>query len=259
MWELYDALIEGVPDDIVVTDIVVGGEMTYVEANGGIGIAPYRDYVQRAPMMSANRIGKPLNEIAGCVKSWNLQEASIGNAAINAWFNHPDTARKAGIEIAEKKRIEERLNDPFIRSQNLVKGKKVCIVGHFPFIDKLIAPVCDLRIIEWNPQEGDYPYSACEYLLPECDYAFLTCAAIGDKSMPRLLELSENAKSVTIVGPGTPLSSVFFDYGVSDLSGFITTDIALAKRILAGAESQRIYGAGMKVHYLRPGTDGIIV
>ncbi len=80
----------------------------------------------------------------------------------------------------------------------------------------------------------------------------LTCAAVGDKSMPRLLELSENADAVTIVGPGTPLSSVFFDYGVSDLSGFVVTDVMLAKRIVAGAESQRIFSAGMKVQYLRP-------
>lgn len=112
MWELYDALIEEIPDDIIVDDIVVGGEMTYVEANGGIGLAAYRDYVQRAPMMTGNRIGKPLCEVAECVRSWNLQEASIGHSAINAWYNHPDTAGKAGIEIAEKKRVEERLKDP---------------------------------------------------------------------------------------------------------------------------------------------------
>jgi len=253
MWELYDALIEEIPDDIIVEDMVLGGELTYVEANGGIGIAGYRYYIQRAPMMTENRIGKSLKEVAGCVKSWNLWEASIGNAAINAWYNHPDTARRAGIEVAEKKRVEERLKDPFIKSQNLVKGKKVCVVGHFPFLEKLIAPVSDMSIVEWDPQDGDYPYSACEYLLPESDYVFLTCAAISDKTMPRLLELSENAKGVTIVGPGTPLSSVFFDYGVSDLSGFVATDAALAKRIIRGAENQRIFGAGMKVEYLRPG------
>lgn len=253
MWELYDALIEGIPDDIIVEDMALGGELTYVEANGGIGIAGYRYYIQRAPMMTENRIGKPLNEIARCVKSWNLWEASIGNAAINAWYNHPDTAGRAGIEVAGKKRVEERLKDPFIKSQNLVKGKKVCVVGHFPFLEKLIAPVSDLSIIEWDPEEGDYPYSACEYLLPESDYVFLTCAAVSDKTMPRLLELSENAKGVTIVGPGTPLSSVFFEYGVSDLSGFVATDVALTKRIIRGAENRRIFGAGVKVEYLRPG------
>jgi hypothetical protein len=58
---------------------------------------------------------------------------------------------------------------------------------------------------------------------------------------------------VTIVGPGTPLSSVFFDYGVTDLSGFVVTDVLFAKRVIAGAESKRIFGAGMKVQYLRPG------
>jgi uncharacterized protein (DUF4213/DUF364 family) len=89
MWELYDALIEEIPDEIIVDDVVVGGEMTYVEANGCIGLTAYRDYVQRAPMMTGNRIGRPLKEVAGYVKSWNFREASIGQSAINAWYNHP--------------------------------------------------------------------------------------------------------------------------------------------------------------------------
>jgi len=40
---------------------------------------------------------------------------------------------------------------------------------------------------------------------------------------------------------------------VTDLSGFVVTDVLFAKRVIAGAESKRIFGAGMKVQYLRPG------
>ena len=252
MWELYDALIEQIPDEITAAKIIVGNEITYVESSvGGAGIAPYRQYAERAPTITGNKIGMPLKELAECVKSWNFPEASIGNAAINAWYNHPDTARSAGIEVPERKRVQERLNDPFINSQNLVKGKMVCVVGHFPFIEQLFAPVCDLRIIEWVPTEGDYPYTACEYMLPECDYAYLTCASFGDKSLPRLLELSENAKKVTLVGPAPPLAASLFDFGIDDLSGLVLTDNDLASRIVSGAESQRNYGAGQKVNFLK--------
>lgn len=268
MWELYDALIEQIPDDVVVGDIIVGGGMTYVEANGGVGLAPYDDIVLRAPTMNGTIIGKPLKEVAECVKSWNFREASIGHSAINAWYNHPDTARKAGIEILDKKNVNEqlkrRLKDPFIKYQNHVKGKKVCVLGYFKMLEELFAPVCDLSVVMWDPRsvyyypEGSYPFSACEYLLPECDYVFLTPAAIVDKTMPRLLELAENAEGVVIVGMTTPLSSVFFDYGVTDLSGSIVTDAALAKRIHKGAEA----GIGLcqareavtKVEFLRPKT-----
>ena len=252
MWELYDALIEAIPDDITVAEVVVGNESSYViNSAGGFGYAGYRNYYQRVPMVSGNRIGTSLKDAAECIKSWNFVEASIGQAALCSYYNHPDVAAANGVEIPKEKRLEERLKDPFISSQNKVKGKKVVIVGHFPFLEGLIAPVCDMSIIEWDPQEGDYPYSAIEYLLPEADYAFLTCAGFGDKTLPRMLELSENAEEVTIVGPATPLAPQIFDFGVDDLSGFVVTDNALAARITAGAENQRIFASGRKVAFKR--------
>nr|WP_242976062.1 DUF364 domain-containing protein [Desulfosporosinus sp. FKB] len=67
-----------------------------------------------------------------------------------------------------------RRYDPFIMSQNKGKGKKVVVVGHFPYLENLLEPVCDFSIIEWEPLEGDYPMPDSEYLLPEADYAYLT-------------------------------------------------------------------------------------
>jgi len=266
MWELYDALIEGIPDDIVVNDFVVGGGSTYVEANGGVGFGPFRDYYsQRAPAMSENKIGMPLKKVAECVKSWNFREAASGLAAINAWYNHPDTARKAGIEVGERRLVNEKLKgrlvDPFIKYQNHVKGKKVCVVGYSMLLDELFAPVCDLSVVEWDSplrcySDTGYPVSACEYLLPECDYAFLTSSAIAEKNMPRFLELAENAEGVIIVGMSTPLSSVFFDYGVTDLSGFVVNDVEATKRIHTGAEGGsclcQAYEAISRVEYPKP-------
>ncbi|HJJ31508.1 MAG TPA: DUF364 domain-containing protein [Methanocorpusculum sp.] len=252
MWELYDRMIEAIPEDVTVSDVRVGSESSYViSSEGGFGYAGYRAYYQRAPQVTKNRIGMPLKELAGCIKSWNLIEASLGQAALCAWYNTPERAAENGISVLDKKRVEERLNDPFIASQNLVKGKKVAVVGHFPFLERLIAPVCDLAIIEWNPAEGDYPYSAIEYLVPEADYVYLTCAAFGDKTMEHLLQLSENAERTTVVGPGTPLAPQLFEFGVDELSGFVVTDVPLAARITSGAEDQRIFSAGRKVAYKR--------
>jgi uncharacterized protein (DUF4213/DUF364 family) len=266
MWELYDALIEQIPDDIVVDDIIVGGGATYVEAGNGVGLASFRDYYsQRAATITGNLIGMPLKNVAAGVKSWNFREAAVGHAALNAWYNHPDTAKRAGVEVEERKLVNDqlkgRLKDPFIKYQNLVKDKKVCVVGYSRLLDELFAPVCDLSVIEWdsplrNYSDAGYPVSACEYLLPECDYAFLTCSAIPEKNMPRFLELAENASGVIITGMATTLSSVFFDYGVTDLSGFVVTDAATVKRIHKGAENGlclcQAPEAITRVEYLRP-------
>lgn len=249
MWEIYDALIQGIPENFIVDELICGNHDTYIRSGDGSGIASYRSYTTRMPMFAKNLIGLPLREVATCVKSWNFIEASIGAAAINAYYNNSQVARDNGVEFSDAKRVEDRKFDPFIMSQNEVKGKKVTVVGHFPYLESLLGPICDFSIIEWDPQDGDYPMSACEYLLPECDYVYLTCTSIVDKTLPRLLELSKNAKRITMVGPGTPLAPVLFKYGIEDLSGFIIKDNLRALRIVAGAEKVTIFTTGQKVAF----------
>ena len=178
-------------------------------------------------------------------------EASAGHAAINAYYNNPEIARANGVNFSDARRVEDRMYDPFIMSQNEIKGKKVAVIGHFPYLESLFEPICDLSIISWEPQEGDYPIPACEYILPECDYVYISSSTITDKTLPRMLELSQKARRVTLVGPSTPLAPVLFDYGISELSGFIIKDNALAFRITAGAENVKIYSAGQKVSFKR--------
>jgi uncharacterized protein (DUF4213/DUF364 family) len=46
----------------------------------------------------------------------------------------------------------------------------------------------------------------------------ITATALINKTLPRLLELSENSFTV-LFGPSTPMSDVFFRYGVDALGG----------------------------------------
>lgn len=249
MWELYDAMIDGIPENFTVDELICGKKRSYIRSGDGVGIASSRPYETRMPMLTKNMIGLPLREVAACVKSWNFVEAAVGIAAINAYYNNPQVARENGVEFSDNKRVEDRTFDPFIMCQNEVKGKKVAVVGHFPYIEKLIEPICDFSIIEWEPESGDYPMSSSEYILPDCDYVFITCASIVDKTLPRLLELSKNAQRVTIVGPGTPLAPALFNLGVDELSGFMVKDNQRAFRIASGAENVKISTTGQKVAF----------
>lgn len=249
MWEIYDVLIKGIPENLIVDELITGSGSSYVRSGNGSGVANFRSYETRMPMLTKKLIGAPLCEVTTCVKSWNFVEASIGVAAINAYYNNPEVAKRNGVEFSDSKWVEDRVFDPFIMFQNEMKGKKVAAVGHFPRLENLIEPICDLSIIEWEPEDGDYPISAYEYLLPQCDYVYLTCACVMDKILPRILELSKNAKRVTMAGPGTPLAPVLFDYGIGTLSGFMIKDQLLASRIISGAEKVKIYTTGQKVSF----------
>ncbi len=250
MWELYDRLIAGIPDDWKAEEIVRGSSYCYVRSNGGIGISEMKSYDYRKPTITRNMEGAPLKELAGCIRSWNFVEASVGHAAINAYYNHREIARNAGVLIGDSMHVEDRIYDPFIMGQNEVRGKKVTVLGHFPHITTLLAPICEMRIIAGDyPEYDDYPACSVEYLLPESDFVYISSVAFVDKRMPRLLELAKNAGKVTIVGPSTTLAPILFESGVADLSGFIVKDIERAMRIVKGAENGKFFSVGQKVAF----------
>ncbi len=249
MWQIYNDLIKGIPENLIVDELICGNHYSYVRSGDGAGVSGLSLSESRKPMFTNNLLGAPLQEVATSIKSWNFVEASVGLAAINAYYNNPRTARNNGVTFSDAKRVEDRIFDPFIMSQNEVRGKKVAVVGHFPHLESLLEPISDFSIIESKPLEGDYPISASEFIIPECDYVFFTYISIIDKTIPRLLELSGNARQVTIVGPGTPLAPKLFDCGIESLSGFIIKDLARASRIAAGAERVRMFTTGQKVTF----------
>ncbi|KPU42518.1 hypothetical protein OXPF_43030 [Oxobacter pfennigii] len=250
MWEIYDALIEGIPADITADKIVCGSWMSIVVNRYGAGVSTVMPVETRLPLFSGNLIGKPLRQVAELVKSWNLPEASIGHAAINSFYNNPVIARSNGVIFSDSRHTEDRLNDPFITSQNAVKGKKVAVMGHFPYLETFFEPICELSIIDWEPiEEGDFPFAACEYILPQSDYVYISSRSMVDKTFPRLLELSKNAEHVVLVGPTTTLSPYLLQAGINDLSGFIIKDAEKAFNVVAGVFNSTVYSTGQKVSF----------
>ncbi|MBR5228992.1 MAG: hypothetical protein IKV96_04050 [Firmicutes bacterium] len=248
MKSLYDALIDGIPEDLQIDDVMCTHYGAIVKYQGNIGISEFREETDTRPMIeTGNKLEMSLKELAQGIKSWNITEATIGHAAINAYYNSPEMVKKNGIYLTDSLYSEDRTTDPFISHQKEMAGKKVVIVGHFPFIDQLLKPICDLYIIEQRPYLGDYPEQAAEYLLPDADYAFFGALTISDKRLPRLLELAKNAY-VGIVGPVTTLSPILFDYGVDELNGFVVKDQALAERITKEQQVKKIYASGQKVN-----------
>ena len=92
----------------------------------------------------------------------------------------------------------------------------------FPYIEKQLGGKCELSILEREPEGDDYLDSACEYLLPEQDFVFITGMTLTNKTLPRLLTLTEHAKTI-LVGPTSPITPLLFGYGVDSIAGFFTS------------------------------------
>lgn len=248
-WQLYDELIEGIPEGPVVTYYQSGYNWCrVVSSEGGVGLAMTVAAITRpAISQDASHTGKPLRQVAQLVKSWNFIEAAIGLAAINSWYNLPQRAEACGFVHPS---VTNSVREAFDVYFEEIQQKKVAVIGHFPYIEKRFKGHCQLSILERDPDWGDFPDTACEYLLPEQDYVFITGSTLVNKTLPRLLALSHKAR-VVIVGPSTPLAPLLFSRGVYGLSGFVSSTVDKLEDALSGASNMTLFDAGIMVDQMR--------
>ena len=97
-WEIYDALLDGLPGDVVVRAAGQGPRWSRVlNSAGGVGAAWTMDVRSRPALAAGPVADRPLCDVAALVKSWNLAEASVGLAAINSWYSLAEVAARNGF------------------------------------------------------------------------------------------------------------------------------------------------------------------
>lgn len=206
---LYDALLAGVDSATPVLSIAMGEQWCLAAAGTGLGIAMHTPGASIPPLYPAGLAGLPLSQAAQAVKSWNLEEASFGLAAANAFYNTPE--RLAGLP-----------NYGHYADGLDFTGKTVGIVGHLHGPAGLREQAREIYVLERDPRPGDYPDSACELLLPRCDLVIITGSSLINKTLPRLLSLCRNAYTI-LTGPSVPLCPALLDFGIDRLSGLVVT------------------------------------
>lgn len=224
-WELYDRLIEGVPEGIGVLDCCLGLHWSYVEAECGMGIShTLRDGARASSGADPRELD--LKSLCALAKSWNFTEATLGVAALNAWYTQPERIEALGGSWDDETESGKGSN-PFWSMRDRCTGKKVAIIGHFPNVNAM-AQIADVTVLERNCSSGlDTPDSACEYILPEQDYVMMTGTTLTNKTMPRLLELSRDAV-VVVTGPSAIPAAVMVEAGVDIIAGSMVADPELA-------------------------------
>lgn len=160
--------------------------------------------------------------------------SSIWVAAINSllpWHPEQWVDANAGEVIAEKG-----------------EGKRVALVGHFPFVSNLRDEVGELNVLELNPQEGDLEADKAPEVIPQADVVAITSMALINGTMENLLSLCPPSAYVIVLGPSTPLSPVMFDYGVDMLCGSIVENIdPVITSVLDGDHFRQIKSNGVRL------------
>lgn len=173
-------------------------------------------------------------ELAQYATSDMLLEAGIGLAAINSL-----------IDVDEKRCVELNAGD-WLAERG--QGKRVAVVGSFPFIPRLREEVGELWVLERHPSEGELLAEEASNIIPQADIVAITGTALINHTLDELLALCRPESSVMILGGSTPLSPVLFDYGVDVLSGtlVVNTDLVLTL-ISQGATFRQVKGPGVRL------------
>ena len=225
-WALYNQMINAIPEDVLVRDYCLGTHWSYVDTDSGMGIAWTAG--GGAPRTYKGDLrGRQLREVAQLAKSWCFEEATLGIAALNAWYSQRDKLDALGARYDEPVDLPDgtrRKMDAFELHADQMPGKNVVVVGHFPHLERVVEHGANLTILERNVRSADdTPDPACEYVMPQADLAFITGVTFINKTAPRLLQLARNARTV-MVGPSVVMSPILFEYDVDMLAGSVVVD-----------------------------------
>lgn len=206
---IIDELLSTLDYEASVRDIRLGPFQTAVlTRHCGLASTPHDSgpHHNRTPVVEAGLlVEKDARVLAHMANSESPFEAAIGMAAINSL-----------IEIDDTRCAEVNAGDLLARKG---EGKRVAIVGHFPFVPRLRSVAKELWVIEREPQEGDFTEADSDRFLPQADVVGITGTTFTNHTLEGLLSLCNPKAYVVVLGGTTPLSPMLFDYGIDAVSG----------------------------------------
>ena len=234
---VLEEIISTVDGDAPVREVRIGPFWTGVwSRNCGLASTVFEHEHSSGPPVreAGNLTSMTARGLCSYGASGSLLERSVALAALNSLLE-VDLARCREVNAVDL--LVER-----------GRGKRVCVVGHFPFVPRLREVAGKLWVLERRPREGDLPAGEAERVIPEADVVAITGTALINGTMDDLLGLCRKDALVMVLGPTTPLSPVWFDHGVQVVSGTVVTDPPTVLRLVSeGVVFNQFHGRGVRL------------
>ncbi|MDD2864810.1 MAG: DUF364 domain-containing protein [Methylococcales bacterium] len=237
---VYELLLDHCATDAVVDNVMIGLVWTLCQSQHGTGLAMSPHFATRTLPWSGDLVGKPLKDLVAWILQWQPHQATVAMAAINSCLNNRPLPDSVALDNTSQ-HPNLAVFDYFLPQ---IKGKKVVVIGHYPNIEQY-QDLMQLSVLEKQPTGDDLPSSACEFLLPDADWVFLTASSIPNKTFPRLAKLATNAKTV-LMGATTPWLPQLHEFGIDYLAGVEVIDAQALYHTAAQGGGVRIFNHGLR-------------
>ncbi|HYQ39286.1 MAG TPA: DUF364 domain-containing protein [Pseudomonas sp.] len=248
MSALYDWLLACAPSAAPVQRVQLGLSWTLAEVADGLGFAFSPRQVPRTLPWAGTLAGRPAGELAAWLRSWHPAEAAVGLAVLNAQINAAAPCLAAATPLHGAAPGHLRVFEHF---RPRLAGRRVAVIGHYPGLERLWSDF-PYQCLERQPQDGDLPDSAAEFVLPQADWVFVTASSLANHTLPRLLELSRRAR-VVLMGPSLPWLAGWREFGVDYLAGVRLRDAAAARQVVAEGGGTRLFADAVEYAVLELG------
>jgi uncharacterized protein (DUF4213/DUF364 family) len=231
-----DALLNNLNNDASVRQVLVGAFWTAVVLEGD----PPRCGLASTLRAETHDAGPPVRrpghlrehkgrELAEWLRSPRILEASIGMAAYNAL-----------LAVDELACADLNAEEVIIKQG---KGRRVAVVGHFPFVDRVRQAAKACWVLELRPRPGDLAASQAAEVLPQADVVALTGTSLLNHTFDDLMALCRPEAFVVLLGASAPLSPILLEHGVDAVSGTKVVDVpAVLGAVGEGATFRQIPG-----------------
>jgi uncharacterized protein (DUF4213/DUF364 family) len=232
-----EALLTAMQDDAPVLDVVVGAFWTAVVLDTDpprCGLASVMvggaDHHREPQVVKSGRLlESSAKELAEGLRSFRSLEAGVGMAAYNALLEIDETAC---VEVNAENVIAERS-----------AGRRVAIVGHFPFVDRIRKEAELCWVLELSLRPGDEPAERAGEILPQADVVALSGTTFLNHSFDGLMRCCRSDAFVVVLGASAPLTPLLFECGVDAVAGTVIVGVEEAIRaIRQGATFRQIPG-----------------
>ncbi len=186
---------------IRVTRVCVGLHWTLVESACAGLSHTYRGDRSQCVTNAGGLTGVPAWELAQRVLSGNTLDASLGWAALKSLMCDGKVGQQSASTDVRS----------WVRQHG--QGRRVSVIGRFPFAQSLGQGVGALYRFEMEPEEGELPAWQEAEVVPLCHINVITATSLINGTLDSLLQWGKRGANL-LVGPTTPMHPWLLSQGV---------------------------------------------